>query len=55
MNKKKKPAEPPKDFEVEDADEAFRKTEAAARRMFSASKEQVDRQTNAERPKPKRR
>jgi hypothetical protein len=31
---KKKRVDPPKDFEVEDADAAFQKTEDAARRLF---------------------
>jgi hypothetical protein len=35
---KKKKAEKPTDFEVEDADAAFRKFESAARRLFSSAK-----------------
>jgi hypothetical protein len=38
MKKKKKGAEPPRDFEVEDADAAFRKMEDAAHRLFAAPK-----------------
>jgi hypothetical protein len=42
MKKKRKTPDPPKDFEVDDADAAFLKMENAARHIFSA-------------PKPKRR
>jgi len=41
MMKKKKP-DPPTDFEVEDADEAYRKTENATRLIMSVPKKKID-------------
>ena len=39
---KKKKLEPPTDFEVEDAGEAFRKMENAARLIMSVPKKKID-------------
>ena len=39
---KKKKAEPPTDFEVEDAGEAFRKFENATRLILSVPKKKID-------------